>query len=46
VDAVVSGRLDPRPLYTHVFPLERIADAFEAARTRPEGFVKALVVVG
>jgi threonine dehydrogenase-like Zn-dependent dehydrogenase len=42
--AVVDGRLDPEPLYTHVFPLERAGEAFEAARTRPEGFVKALVL--
>jgi threonine dehydrogenase-like Zn-dependent dehydrogenase len=42
--AVAGGELDPRPLYTHRFPLECLADAFELARTRPEGFVKALVV--
>jgi NADPH:quinone reductase len=42
--AVVDGRLDPAPLYTHVLPLERVAEAFELARTRPDGFVKALVV--
>ncbi len=43
VDAVAEGRLDPAPLYTHTFPLERIDAAFEAARTRPDGFLKALV---
>jgi threonine dehydrogenase-like Zn-dependent dehydrogenase len=42
--AVASGRLDPRPLYTDVLPLERLADAFALARTRPDSFVKALVV--
>jgi threonine dehydrogenase-like Zn-dependent dehydrogenase len=41
--AVAEGRLDPSPLYTHVLPLERTSEAFELARTRPEGFVKALV---
>jgi threonine dehydrogenase-like Zn-dependent dehydrogenase len=41
--AVVEGRLDPTPLYTHTFPLERIAEAMEMARRRPEGFVKALL---
>ena len=46
VVAVVEGRLDPDPLYTHVMPLERADEAFELARTRPEGFVKALVVTG
>jgi threonine dehydrogenase-like Zn-dependent dehydrogenase len=44
VAAVVEGQLDPSPLYSHVLPLERLGEAFELARTRPEGFVKALVV--
>jgi threonine dehydrogenase-like Zn-dependent dehydrogenase len=43
VEAVADGRLDPSPLYTHVLPLEGVGVAFELARTRPEGFVKALV---
>jgi threonine dehydrogenase-like Zn-dependent dehydrogenase len=43
VDAVASGRLDPAPLYTHRFPLELLGDALDAARDRPDGFLKALV---
>jgi len=43
VDAVASGRLDPEPLYTHRFPLERLGDALDATRDRPDGFLKALV---
>jgi threonine dehydrogenase-like Zn-dependent dehydrogenase len=43
VHAVASGRLDPRPLYTHRFPLERLGDALDATRDRPDGFLKALV---
>ena len=43
IDAVASGKIDPAPLYTHEFPLERLGDAFEAVRTRPDGFLKALV---
>jgi threonine dehydrogenase-like Zn-dependent dehydrogenase len=43
VEAVAAGRLDPSPLYTHEFPLERIGDAFAAASERPDGFLKALV---
>ena len=43
VEAVASGRLDPRPLYTHRFPLERLDDALNATRDRPDGFLKALV---
>jgi len=37
------GILDLERLVTHRFPLARIGDAFEAARTRPRGFVKAWV---
>jgi threonine dehydrogenase-like Zn-dependent dehydrogenase len=43
VDAVASGRLDPRPLYTHTYPLDHLGAAMDAAAQRPEGFVKALV---
>lgn len=35
--------LDVAGLHTHSWPLERAADAFEAAESRPPGFVKALV---
>ena len=44
VEAVASGRLDPRPLYTHTYPLERLGEALDATRDRPDGFMKALVV--
>lgn len=43
VDAVASGALDPSPLYTHRYPLDQLGEAFEATRTRPDGFLKALV---
>lgn len=43
IDAVVSGQLDPTPLYTHRFPLDRLGDALDATRDRPDGFLKALV---
>jgi len=43
VDAVASGRLDPLPLYTHSFSLDRLGDALDATRDRPDGFLKALV---
>ena len=45
VDAVASGRLDPRPLYTHSFPLGRLGEALDATRDRPDGFLKAVVTV-
>ncbi len=44
VEAVLGGRLDVEPLLTHLFPLERLGEALEATRTRPEGFMKALVL--
>lgn len=43
VDAVASGRLDPRPLYTHRFDLADLGAALDATRDRPDGFLKALV---
>jgi threonine dehydrogenase-like Zn-dependent dehydrogenase len=43
VEAVATGRLDPRPLFTHSYPLSRLAGALDATRDRPEGFLKALV---
>jgi threonine dehydrogenase-like Zn-dependent dehydrogenase len=43
VDAVASGRLDPSPLYTHAFHLDRLGDALDATRDRPDGFLKALI---
>ena len=42
-DLAASGRLDVRPLLTHSYPLERADEAFEAAREKPEGFLKAVV---
>jgi threonine dehydrogenase-like Zn-dependent dehydrogenase len=43
VDAVVAGRLDPGPLLTHSYPLDRLDEALAATRDRPDGFMKALV---
>ena len=44
VQAVRDGRLDPAPLLTHVYPLERLGEALAATRDRPDGFLKAVVV--
>jgi threonine dehydrogenase-like Zn-dependent dehydrogenase len=44
VAAVASGRLDPSALYTHRYPLERLDEALDATRDRPDGFLKALVM--
>ena len=43
IEAIASGQLDPSPLYTHSFPLDRLGDALNATRDRPDGFMKALV---
>jgi threonine dehydrogenase-like Zn-dependent dehydrogenase len=43
VNAIASGHLDPRPLYTHTYPLNRLDEALNATRDRPDGFLKALV---
>ena len=42
-EAVAAGALDPDSLYTHRFPLERLDEALDAAATRADGFMKALV---
>ncbi len=43
IEAVRAGRLDPRPLYTHTYRLDDLAEALETASRRPEGFMKALL---
>jgi threonine dehydrogenase-like Zn-dependent dehydrogenase len=43
IEEVASGRLDPIPLYTHRFSLDRLGDALDATRDKPHGFVKAWV---
>jgi threonine dehydrogenase-like Zn-dependent dehydrogenase len=43
IGAILDGRLDPSPLYTHEFPLERAAEAFSTAAERPPGFLKAVL---
>ncbi|SOB79966.1 Threonine dehydrogenase [Sphingomonas guangdongensis] len=45
IDAVASGRLDPAPLYTHRYTLDQLGEALDATRDKPEGFVKALVML-
>ncbi len=43
VELMTAGVLDPTPLYTHRLPLDRLGEALELTRTRPDGFMKALV---
>jgi threonine dehydrogenase-like Zn-dependent dehydrogenase len=42
-DAVSRGELDPLPLFTHTFPLDRLDEALNMTRQRPDGFIKALI---
>jgi len=44
-DAVANRVLDPSSLYTHRYTLEQLAEALNATRDRPEGFMKALVTM-
>jgi len=43
MQAVEEGRIDPFPLLTHAYPLDRIGDAFRNLAERPDGFLKATV---
>jgi threonine dehydrogenase-like Zn-dependent dehydrogenase len=45
VDAVADGKLVPAPLYTHRFPLERLNEALDMTAERPDGFLKALIMM-
>jgi threonine dehydrogenase-like Zn-dependent dehydrogenase len=45
IDEVISGRLDPSPLYTHVFPIDELALALDLTAARPDGFFKAIVTM-
>ncbi len=45
VDAIAAGVLNPQALYTHCFTLDDLESAFDVAQRRPDGFMKALVLV-
>jgi L-iditol 2-dehydrogenase len=42
---LTAGKLSLGPLVSHRFPLERVGAAFETARAKPDGFVKAVVTM-
>ena len=44
VEALAAGRIDAAPLYTHRFDLEGLGLALAAAESRPDGFLKGLVL--
>jgi threonine dehydrogenase-like Zn-dependent dehydrogenase len=43
IGAVEQERLNPFPLFTHLYRLEQICQALDAAERREDGFIKALV---
>ncbi len=43
MEAVADGRIDPFPLLTHDYPIDRLGEAFQAMQDRPDGFLKATV---
>ncbi len=45
VQMVERGKLNPFPLFTHNFTLSEIQQAFELAAERPEGYMKALIMM-
>jgi hypothetical protein len=45
VDPLLGPAIDPRPFYTHAFPLQDIDRALDAAASRPAGFLTALVTM-
>lgn len=45
-DAVILGRIDPSPLYTHRLTLENLGEALNLTKERPSGFMKALIEMG
>ena len=45
IQAVKSGFLHPFSLYTHHYDLDNLTLAFETMSSRPEGFIKALVMI-
>jgi threonine dehydrogenase-like Zn-dependent dehydrogenase len=45
IDAITNGLLNPERLYTHTYALDDLGAALDATRDKPDGFVKALVVI-
>jgi L-iditol 2-dehydrogenase len=43
IEMMAAGQLDPRPLLTHRFPLDRIAEAFDLVARYGDGVVKAVI---
>ena len=44
IEAMTRGDLAPEPLYTHRLPFDKMSAAFELLDSRPEDFMKALIL--
>jgi threonine dehydrogenase-like Zn-dependent dehydrogenase len=44
IDAIVTKVVDPYPLFTHLIDIKNLNSAFQIMKSRPEGFMKALVI--
>jgi L-iditol 2-dehydrogenase len=43
IEMIESGRIDPRAMLTHRFPLEKIAEAFDLVEGYRDGVIKAII---
>jgi L-iditol 2-dehydrogenase len=43
LELIAGGEVDVAPMITHRFPFERVAEAYDLARTRVEGVIKTVV---
>jgi NADPH:quinone reductase len=43
--AIREGSLDPTPLFTHSFALDQLEEGFRSLDSRPDGFVKGLLML-
>jgi threonine dehydrogenase-like Zn-dependent dehydrogenase len=44
IDAIASGKLNVASLFTHYYTPDKINEAFEAMVSRPDGFIKAIIL--
>jgi L-iditol 2-dehydrogenase len=46
IEMIENARIDPRPMLTHRFPLEKIREAFELVEAYRDGVIKAIIEIG
>jgi len=44
ITAIQTGKMNPFPMFTHNFSLEETGKALDYLKSRPEGFIKALII--